>query len=194
MGVMDKTHVRLERRFAEPEADVDAEGDELMKYDFKIEQGETMRIKLISLPDSTHHLLFGFHHIILDGFSFNLLHAEMNPLYEGKHLEPIKKTFSKFAVWQRQQVADGSLECCFQFWKNAYSAKLPSGEIRPEFPEPLPLFSLAQSPRRILDLYEFHESSVVLDDLVIGIADANRVDLSLDRGLHAQPAAAAVQE
>lgn len=217
MGVMEKSSLRLERRFAKSEADVDAEGEELMQYEYKIEQGEAIRMKLISLPDSTHHLLFGFHHIILDGFSFNLLMAELNPLYDGQPVPPIATTFSDFAVRQRQQVTDGSLEPHFQFWKNVYSTTLPSGEVKPDFPEPLPLFSLAQSTRRSLDLYESHEASFVLDtrtnrqikaqcrrhkitpfhfflgvlraflgrhlgvdDLVIGVADANRTDSSLD--------------
>ncbi|RYO86086.1 hypothetical protein DL764_009059 [Monosporascus ibericus] len=217
MGVMEKSHLRLERRFAKSEGDVDAEGAELLNYDFKIEQGETIRVKMISLPDSTHHLLFGFHHIVLDGFSFSLLLAELNPLYDGQTLEPIKTTFSDFAVRQRQQVMDGSMDGDFQYWKDVYSAKLPSGEVKPDFPEPLPLFNLAQAPRRSMDVYESHESSLVLDartsrqikaqcrrhkitpfhfflgvlrtflgrhlgvdDLVIGVADANRVDASLD--------------
>lgn len=207
LGVMEESHLRLERRSANSKADVDAEGEELMKYEYKIEQGETIRMKMISLPDSTHHLLFGFHHIILDGFSFNLLLAELNPLYDGQQLEPVKTTFSDFSVRQRQQVTDGSLDKHFQFWKDVYT----------DFPEPLPLFSLARSSRRSLDLYDFHETSIVLDtrthrqiksqcrrykitpfhfflavlrtflgrhlgvdDLVIGVADANRVDSSLD--------------
>ncbi|KAK8879233.1 hybrid NRPS/PKS enzyme [Apiospora arundinis] len=207
LGVMEESHLRLERRFADSKADVDAEGEELMKYEYKIEQGETIRMKMISLPDSTHHLLFGFHHIILDGFSFNLLLAELNPLYDGQQLQPVKTTFSEFSVRQRQQVTDGSLDKHFQFWKDVYV----------DFPEPLPLFSLARSSRRSLDLYDFHETSIVLDtrtnrqiksqcrrfkitpfhfflavlrtflgrhlgvdDLVIGVADANRVDSSLD--------------
>ncbi|KAH9905503.1 hypothetical protein F4778DRAFT_803016 [Xylariomycetidae sp. FL2044] len=217
LGVMEKSHLRLERRAAVSEADVDAEGDELMKYDFKIEQGETIRMKMVSLPNSTHHLLFGFHHIILDGFSFNLILAELNPIYDHQALEPVKMPFSEFAIRQRKQVEDGHMDDHFQYWKDIFTARSPSGDTHADFPEPLPLFNLAQSTRKSLDVYEFHESALVLDartnrqikahcrrhkitpfhfflavlriflgrhldvdDLVIGIADANRVDSSVD--------------
>ena len=217
MGVLKETPLRLERRRAVSAAEVDTEIDELLNYEFKLEQGETIRMKMVSLDDMTHHVLFGLHHIAMDGFSFNVLISEINMLYDRQPLGPVSMQFSDFAIRQRLQVTDGSLDGEFQFWKDMYSIKLPSGEVKPDFLEPLPLFSLAQSPRKSLDNYEFEESLLVLDtrtvrqikaqcrrhkittfhfflgvlrtflfrhldvdDLVIGIADANRVDNALD--------------
>ncbi|KAI1344561.1 hypothetical protein F5Y15DRAFT_411391 [Xylariaceae sp. FL0016] len=218
MGVLKETPLRLERRRATSEDEVDAEIAEIMNYEFKIEQGETIRIKMVSLDDMTHHVIFGFHHIAMDGFSFNLLLPEINKLYDSEPMEVIATPFSDFAARQRLQVANGSLDGEFQFWKNMYSTKLPSGEMKPDFPDALPLFSVAKGPRRGLENYEFEESKLLLDtktvrqikaqcrrhkittfhfflgvlrtflfrhidvdDLVIGIADANRADESLDR-------------
>ncbi len=217
MGVLKETPLRLERRCAVSAAEVDAEFDELLNYEFKLEQGETIRIKMVALDDVTHHVLFGFHHIAMDGFSFNVLLSEINMLYDRQPLGPVGMQFSDFATRQRLQVTDGSLDGDFQFWKDMYSIKLPSGEVKPDFLEPLPLFNLAQSPRKSLDNYEFEQSLLVLDartirqikaqcrrhkittfhfflgvlrtflfrhldvdDLVIGIADANRSDSALD--------------
>lgn len=217
MGVLEETALRLERRRAGSPADVDAEFDELLNYQFKLEQGETIRIKMVSLDDKTHHMLFGFHHIAMDGFSFNVLLSEINMLYDRQPLPPVRTQFSDFATRQRRQVMDGSLDGDFQYWKDMYSTKLPSGEVKPDFLEPLPLFNLAQSSRKSLDNYEFEQSFQVLDartvrqvkaqcrrhkittfhfflgvlrtylfrhldvdDLVIGIADANRSDSTLD--------------
>ncbi|KAE8150730.1 hypothetical protein BDV25DRAFT_139560 [Aspergillus avenaceus] len=217
MGVLKETPLRLERRYGTSEADVDVEAEELLNYEFKLEQGETTRLKMISLDDNTHHVLFGFHHIAMDGFSFNLLLAEINMLYDKEPMRPVQMQFSDFAESQRLQVENGSMDTELQFWKDMYSIKLPSGEVKPDFPEPLPLFSLARSSRQSLDNYEFEESRLVLDartvrqiksqcrrhkittfhfflgvlrtflfrhlevdDLAIGIADANRVDNALD--------------
>ncbi|KAL8900612.1 MAG: hypothetical protein Q9207_005617 [Kuettlingeria erythrocarpa] len=217
MGVLKETPLRLERRRATSTAEVEAEVDELLKYDFKLEQGETIRMKMISLNDITHHVLFGIHHIAMDGFSFNVLISEINMLYDRKPLGPVSMQFSDFASRQRLQVADGSLDGDLQFWKDVYSVKLPSGHVKPDFPEPIPLFAVAQSPRKSLDNYEYEESMLNLDrrtvrqikaqcrrhkittfhfflaalrtflfrhldvdDLVIGIADANRTDHALD--------------
>ena len=217
MGLLKETPLRLERRRASSIAEVEAEFDELINYEFKLEQGETIRLKLISLDDETHYGIFAFHHIAMDGFSFNILLSELNMLYEAQIMDPVPIHFSDFATRQRRQVMDGSLEVDFQFWKDMYSIKLPSGETKPDFLEPLPLFSLARSPRKRLDNYEYEECKVLLDgrtvrqirarcrrqrittfhfflgvfrtflfrhldieDLVIGIADANRNDPALD--------------
>ncbi|KAL8764126.1 MAG: hypothetical protein Q9184_000268 [Pyrenodesmia sp. 2 TL-2023] len=217
MGVLKETPLRLERRRASTTAEVDAEIEELLNYDFKLEQGETIRMKMISLNDTTHHVLFGIHHIAMDGFSFNVLISEINMLYDRKTLEPVSMQFSDFASRQRQQVTDGSLDGDFQYWKDMYSIRLPSGDVKADFPEPVPLFNVAQSPRRSLDNYDFEESTLELDlrtarqikaqcrrhkittfhfflgvlrtflfrhldvdDLVVGIADANRTDNALD--------------
>ena len=217
MGLLKETPLRLERRRASSIAEVEAEFDELINYEFKLEQGETIRLKLISLDDETHYGVFAFHHIATDGFSFNILLSELNKLYEAQVMDPVPIPFSDFATRQRRQVTDGSLEADFQFWKDMYSIKLPSGETKPDFLEPLPLFSLAQSPRKRLDNYEYEECKLLLDartvrqirahcrrqrittfhfflgvfrtflfrhldieDLVIGIADANRNDPALD--------------
>jgi hybrid polyketide synthase/nonribosomal peptide synthetase ACE1 len=216
MGVMKESPLQLERRTSVTESDIDAEVEELVKYDFKLEQGETIRAKILSLDENTHHVLFAFHHIAMDGFSFNILLAEVNQLYDGQKLAPVSMQFTDFADRQRKQISDGSFDGEFQFWKDMYSQKLPSGETKQDFPEPIPLFNLAQSTRKSLDNYEFEESSVVLDsrmlrqiktqckkykitpfhfflgvlrtflfrqldvdDLVIGIADANRTDDSV---------------
>ncbi|KAI4086542.1 MAG: hypothetical protein LQ344_007466 [Seirophora lacunosa] len=216
MGVLKETPLRLERRRARTTAEVDAELDELSSYDFKLEQGETIRMKMISLNDTTHHVIFGIHHIAMDGFSFNVLISEINMLYDRKPLGPVSMQFSDFASRQRSQVTDGSLDGDFQFWKDMYSITLPSGDVKADFPEPIPLFNVAQSPRRSLDNYELEESTLKLDlrtvrqikaqcrrhkittfhfflgvlrtflfrhldvdDLVIGIADANRTDNAL---------------
>ena len=217
MGVFEKSSLRMERRRALSEADVEAEKDELLNYEFKLERGETARVKLVSINDKLHHVLFAFHHIAMDGFSFNVLLADINRLYDRQTPNAIGMQFSDFATRQRQQVTDGTLDKEYQFWKDMYSTKLPSGEVRPDFPEPLPLFNLAQSPRKSLDTYELEEIGQTLDrrtvqqikaqcrrhkittfhfllaayrtflfrhldvnDLVIGIADANRTDNDLD--------------
>ncbi|ORY13581.1 hypothetical protein BCR34DRAFT_599754 [Clohesyomyces aquaticus] len=217
MGVLKESALRMERRNRVTEADIEAEEQELLNYEFKLEQGETIRMKMLSIDEETHHVLFAFHHIAMDGFSFNILLSEINQLYDSQTLGPVSMQFTDFATRQRKQITEGSLDKEFQFWKDMYSTKLPSGEVTPDFPEPLPLFNLAQSPRKSLDNYEFQESALMLDartlrqikaqcrkhkittfhfflgvlrtflfrqldvdDLVIGIADANRTDNSLD--------------
>lgn len=130
--------LRLETRRIQSEDEVEKETDELMKYIFKLHRGESIRIKLLSLSDTKHYLLFGFHHIAIDGFSFNILLSEINKMYDGETLPPVTCQFSDFAERQRRAVEEGRMDGEMQFWRGEY----------PDFPEPLPLFPVAHGSKR----------------------------------------------
>ncbi|KAI3401844.1 hypothetical protein diail_8222 [Diaporthe ilicicola] len=199
--------LRLEKRRITNEDEVEKETDELMKYVFRLHRGESIRIKLLSLSDTKHYLIFGFHHIAIDGFSFNILLSEINKMYDGEALPPVTCQFSDFSERQRRAVEEGKMDGEMEFWRGEY----------PDFPEPLPLFPVAHGSKRQnqtnynfepadceLDarlvrqikmqckrhkITTFHFFLAVLkvflfrhldtDDLVIGVADANRADATV---------------
>lgn len=130
--------LRLEKKRIKNEDEVTKETDELMKYIFKLHRGESIRIKLLSLSDTKHYLIFGFHHIAIDGFSFNILLSEINKIYDGETLPPVTCQFSDFAERQRKAVEEGKMDGEMQFWRGVY----------PDFPEPLPLFPVAHGSKR----------------------------------------------
>lgn len=130
--------LRLEKRRITSENEVEEETDELMKYIFRLDRGESIRIKLLSISDTTHYLIFGFHHIAIDGFSFNILLSEINKMYDGEALPPVTCQFSDFAERQRRAVEEGRMDGEMQFWRGEY----------PDFPEPLPLFPVAHGSKR----------------------------------------------
>lgn len=203
-GVLATSLLHLERRSITDEDEVELETEELQQHIFQITRGETIRIKLLSLTPTTHFLLFGFHHINIDGFSFNILLGEINKLYDGETLPEVPCQFSDFAAQQRRDVESGAMQGEMDFWRKMY----------PDFPETLPLFPMAQTGRRKnLRVYDYELIETELDartvrqiktqckrhrittfhfflaalkvflfrhldvdDLVIGIADANRAD------------------
>ncbi|EME40768.1 hybrid polyketide synthetase [Dothistroma septosporum NZE10] len=218
MGVLEHTKLHLERRYDATEADFEAEMEELLQYDFKLEQGETFRMKLVSLDDNTHYAVFGFHHIAMDGFSFNIILSDINALYDRAPIDPVRLQYSDYAIRQRAQVTDGTLDEDLQYWRAMYSSQAANGEVVGDFPEPLPLFKVAHGVRQPLDDYGFEEAKLILDtrtarqiraqcrrhklttfhyflsvlrtflfrhldieDLVIGIADANRIDADIQQ-------------
>jgi hybrid polyketide synthase / nonribosomal peptide synthetase ACE1 len=130
--------LRLEKRRITSDDEVDMETEELMKYIFRLDRGESIRIKLLSISETTHYLIFGFHHIAIDGFSFNILLSEINKMYDGEELSPVTCQFSDFAERQRQAVEEGRMDGEMQFWRGEY----------PDFPEPLPLFPVAHGSKR----------------------------------------------
>jgi amino acid adenylation domain-containing protein/non-ribosomal peptide synthase protein (TIGR01720 family) len=116
---------------------------------FTLPEQPPVRIKLIKLSERQWHLVWSFHHILLDGWSVGVLMNEMTELYQAvvQNTEaklPDSPPFSAYLQWLKQQdsVAAG------RFWSDyldGYSelASLPhypeqqAGQN--EFKQPLPL-------------------------------------------------------
>ena len=94
------------------------------------------------------------HHIILDGFSNNLLLSELDMLYRGQALPPVQRQFTDFAVQERGNLENGQMAKELAFWKKVHQNTL----------DPLPLFPLeGVQPRKTLDRYSHDEAKVTLD-------------------------------
>ncbi|THC94049.1 hypothetical protein EYZ11_006458 [Aspergillus tanneri] len=153
-GVRADSSLHLERKKITDASEVAREYDALTRYSFDLENGETARVLLLSLNPWKHFLIFCYHHIVMDGFSFNILLDELNKLYAGKLLPPVKLQFTDFVERQRAQVKGGVFDKDLQFWRDKLS----------KFPEVLPLFPVAKvTSRPPLMAYSFEEAVETLD-------------------------------
>lgn len=105
--VDDKGHPRQRRNDDEcyqqdvevmSEADFDSLRQQLMQPFFLLAD-RLFRIRLISTP-SANYLFMDFHHIIFDGYSFEVLMDDLNRAYEGLPLQ--RETWSGFDVAQKE--------------------------------------------------------------------------------------------
>ncbi len=153
-GILASSRLRLEKKPIAAEADAIKECEALMKHTFELEQGESIRIILLSLNPTTHFLVFGFHHIAIDGFSFNILLSDLNKLYAGQSLPPVSSQFTDFAANQRKEVENGGMKGELEYWKKIFST----------FPDPLPLFPVAKVNSRLpLKRYDYQQTELILD-------------------------------
>ena len=205
MGVIPQSKLRLEVSQITHESEAEKAHKEISKYNFDIENGEVIRMQLLSLGPREHHLIFAVHHIAIDGFSFNLMVRDMDMFYQGKPVPRIASQFTDLAIQQRKDIESGRLQDDIDFWKKKYTT----------LPDPLPLFPFPGVGARLPQTkYEHEEVEMVLDsetaqsirtlcrqnrcttfhfflatfrlfltrwleidDLCIGIADANRKDI-----------------
>jgi hybrid polyketide synthase/nonribosomal peptide synthetase ACE1 len=204
-GVMENSQLHLEFKKIKNIDEVEENAQEIRDHVFDLERGEVIRALLMSLNPKTHFMVFGFHHIAIDGYGFNLLLSELNALYNEQELPPVKAHFSDFAKKQREQVENGEMAGELEYWKQTFTT----------IPAPLPLFPMAKvNSRQIMSSYEQEESEEItfdkkteaqikelcrqtgatkfhfflaclkiflfryldVDDLCIGLADANRND------------------
>jgi hybrid polyketide synthase/nonribosomal peptide synthetase ACE1 len=152
MGILDTSRFEIVTKTISNPEEADAESKALLSHTWDLEHGLASKVTLFTLNPSKHYLIFGFHHIVIDGFSFNLILNEMNALYEGKQLPPIDLTFSNWASEQRQLVESGSLSQELDFWRSELA----------DLPDPLPLLPMASvDSRQTLTSYHFEESEEI---------------------------------
>ena len=84
----------------------------------------------------TQYLLLLFHHIVIDGWSLEVLFSEMLHLYRsGLALEPIPVSYGDYAQWQRQYLTGDVLQSQLDFWRQQLDGfeglALPCDKVRP---------------------------------------------------------------
>ncbi|OAA53529.1 Beta-ketoacyl synthase [Cordyceps fumosorosea ARSEF 2679] len=181
------------------EGDVEEELRRLRTRAWRLELGETLEI--VALPGG--ELLFGYHHIVMDGIGWAVVLADLDRAYR---MLPLDKAAAgshvEFSEAQRQQEREGALDEPLAFWQAEFET----------IPEPLPQLSVSSPQRSVaaagthrvlrelppargaairaagrqLRVSPFHLHLAVLqvvlarlagiEDVCVGIVDANRGD------------------
>ncbi len=130
-------------------ADADEQAEFIFKqkaaWFFDLSRSPLVHFSLIRVRDNEHWLLIVFHHIILDGFSKQLLLHEIAQLYaatvkqESHQLSPLLLQYGDFAAWQRQALRPGmpAYDETIAWWKDLFSNAPPPMALPFRRPEPL---------------------------------------------------------
>ncbi|KAK4205028.1 hypothetical protein QBC40DRAFT_261048 [Triangularia verruculosa] len=203
-GVMKTSKVELNHKTVSTDEEISAAYKRVRNTIYDLEQGETMQVVLLSKDSLTHTIIFGYHHIVLDGVGFTSFVADLERAYNGQAPSPMGLRYSEFAEKEGIAIEKGSLEKNLAYWK---------GEFQ-EVPPLLPLLPVSKTTtRKAISKYgssyveqrldpklaanlklvcrQFHATSshfylavfrimlarlAGVDDLCIGLADANRHD------------------
>ena len=198
--------IKLERRKINSVEEVKAEYTRLQAHEFDLASGNLLRLVLLTLSPSSHYLLINYHHIIMDGVSFQVFISDLEKVYNGQALGTPPQQYPDFSVAQRQAFEKGEMSDELRYWLGVF----PTGEQPPI----LPLLPMARTSSRVaMTHYEVHQVDTRLEpgllariksvskaqrcttfhfflasfkamlfsfidaqDLTIGIADANRND------------------
>ena len=204
--VLARSPIRLERKIINSMDEAASEYTNLRAHEFDLASGPLLRLMLLTLSPTSHYLLFGYHHIIMDMASFQIFTSDLDKVYNGQALGPPPRQFPDFSVAQWQALEKGELSDELKYWQGVF----PPGEQPPI----LSLLPMARSSSRVaMTNYAVHQVSTRLEpsfsakiksisksqrstpfhfylaafkamlfsftedqDLTIGIADANRVD------------------
>jgi amino acid adenylation domain-containing protein/non-ribosomal peptide synthase protein (TIGR01720 family) len=122
---------------------------------FDLAQGPLFRAAVLRLAGNEAVLVLSFHHIVADGWSYELLAREVAALYHGcvtgapPDVPPLPVQYADFAAWQREWLAGGALEKQLQFWKRQLAGGVEALQLPTDRPRP-PVQSFAGAAQRLV--------------------------------------------
>lgn len=169
-----------------------------------IEHGETLSLTILSGDSQTHILILGYHHIILDASGMRRFIEDLNSAYNRRTLKMRGATCIDFAAREQESLRSGALDKNFQYWREQFTPLpdllplLPMAKttVRLETKQTISVHTSREIDEnstvkvkqmcQVLGVtaFQFHLTVVQvlltqllgLDDLCIGVADANRPD------------------
>jgi amino acid adenylation domain-containing protein len=109
---------------------------------FNLAQEPLFRAKLLRLTEAESVLLLNMHHIISDGWSFDIFFQELATLYSAfstnkpSSLPELPIQYADFAYWQREWLQDEVIESQLSYWRQQLSGSLPILQLPTDHPRP----------------------------------------------------------
>ncbi|KAL2864310.1 uncharacterized protein BJX67DRAFT_383970 [Aspergillus lucknowensis] len=203
--ILPSSSVRLERKRIKQVEEVAVEYAAMKSVPFDLESGKLMRMILLTVSPTEHYLLFNYHHILMDGVSFQNFLVDLEKAYNRQPLGTSPSQLPEVSRRQRATLENGGMDSAIAYWRSEF----PNGEhsVLPLLPmaqvssrAPMKSFQVHQvqcdiEPQlmaRIREKSKAHHSTTFhfylavfkamllrfadTEDLTIGIADANRHD------------------
>lgn len=119
---------------------------QIANYHFDLSIADTLIASLITHGPEDHTIVFGYHHIIMDGVSWQITLNDLARFYESDNPElPALSQYIDFTVKQRQLVSSGIHDTKLSYWRKEFHSAPPL----------LPLFPFAKvSTRKALRRYD----------------------------------------
>ena len=101
-----------------------------------------IKLRLYKLAHNDYALFMMPHHIIWDGWSFDVFHNELNKLYtaaltnEPAQLPELPVQYRDYALWQAEWMQSGTIENQLAYWKTKLGDTLPILEVSTDYPRP----------------------------------------------------------
>ncbi|CAG8973054.1 hypothetical protein HYALB_00010828 [Hymenoscyphus albidus] len=163
-AVLESSLLRLERKQISNNNEVAEEYVRMKNHIFDLENGETLRIILLSVSPVSHYLILGYHHINMDGVSFEIFFSDLQKAYDSSSsLHNNVLQYPDFSSRQRKEYLEGKWSRELAFWRGQF----------PNIPLPMPLLPLSTSTSRLtLTKYGSHIASHrVIPELSAQISD-----------------------
>ncbi|KAE8133798.1 hypothetical protein BDV38DRAFT_179475 [Aspergillus pseudotamarii] len=125
---------------------VSQEFDRLASYQWRLEEGEVMRVTVVSVGQGQHTVIFAYHHIVMDGASWSTFLHDLKCFYEQRPPREVAQ-YVDYSLMLNRDIQDGTFAKELEYWKS---------ELSPP-PETMPVLPLAtEKTRRPRDNFKVH--------------------------------------
>jgi len=171
-GVMKTSKLALEHRNISTDDEIRESYTGVRNTVYDLGQGETMQVVLLSKDATSHTIIFGYHHIVLDGSGFEIFLADLEGAYSRKSPLPQGLQYSSFSEKEGLAIKEGILEKKLSYWRLEFQ----------EIPPILPLLPVSKvTSRQAISRYG---SSYVEHRLDAKVAASIK---EICKGLHVTP-------
>lgn len=107
-----------------------------------LETGLPFRVALIRLAHDEHVFFFMPHHVVWDGWSFDIFLRDLDELYSvaiakrAASLPKLPIQYVDYAVWHRRWLQSGALESQVAYWSKVLEGEIPPLDLPTDFPRP----------------------------------------------------------
>ncbi|KAL1610861.1 NRPS [Paraconiothyrium brasiliense] len=140
--VLRHSPFRFHRRFGD--TDLEHENARLLTIPFDLGKGHTMEATLISQSAAVHYVIFCYHHIVMDGISWQIFTHELNRAYSGESISAPLGHQIDFVRRESDKLVESRWAAALDYWSQEFA----------DPPETLPLLPISKVPcRQHLDVY-----------------------------------------
>jgi hypothetical protein len=109
--------------------------EDMRRVEYDLTEGNLFRCAVVEVAPDLHIALFGFHHIIGDGRSTNLVMKEIGEVLEGRFIEnrpdlrlPIDQ-YSTFVEFEEHCIGAAEDTRPTEYWRRRFSLSVPTGNV-----------------------------------------------------------------
>jgi len=112
------------------------------KLIFDLSKAPLFKATLYKFSDQEHVFSYMPHHVIWDGWSFDIFRHELKTLYESSlagqpaRLPDLPIQYADFAEWQRKRVDSAEYKVHIDYWKQQLGGNLPVLQLPTDHPRP----------------------------------------------------------
>jgi amino acid adenylation domain-containing protein len=103
---------------------------------FALSRAPLMRAGLIKIAAMKYLVMIDIHHIVCDGFAFDIITGDISRLYPGESLPGLRIQYKDYTLWQLESMKSGKSTHKKKYWLQKLAGEIPVLNLFTDYPRP----------------------------------------------------------